>query len=169
MNVLERLVSSQGFDNMVISVCFWVILYVVVKVFTVKSGVGDLLKYAYKRTEKLGKKCLQLGNLCTAKDASSKLDSSVKVLKKVIKAQKRTSKIMNMYLFDDRGDMDVASAKGLVERIPDLCRDAIVKVAENNTTDVESIFDNIENNIKTAKELLKKASVIDKKKELLQV
>ena len=169
MNVLERLVSSQGFDNMVISICFWVILYVVVKVFTVKSGVGDLLKYAYKRTDKLGKASLQLGTLCTAKDAASNLERSVKVLKKVIKAQKRTSKIMNMYLFDDRGDMDVASAKGLVERVPDLCRDAIVKVAENNTSEVETIFDNIESNIKTAKELLKKASVIDKKKELLQV
>ena len=76
---------------------------------------------------------------------------------------------MAMYLFDDRGDMDVASAKGLVERVPDLCRDAIVKVAEGNNPETESLFDNIESNIKTAKELLKKAAAIDKKKELLQV
>ena len=76
---------------------------------------------------------------------------------------------MVMYLFDDRGDMDVASAKGLVDRVPDLCRDAIVKVAEGSDSDVEMIFDNIETNLKTAKELLKKASAIDKKKELLQV
>ena len=151
---------------MVISICFWVILYVVVKVFTVKSGVGDLLKHAYKRTDKLGKASLQLGTLCMAIFANMPLALSAAM---GLKAQKRASKVMTMYLFDDRGDMDVASAKGLVERVPDLCRDAIVKVAENNTSDVETLFDNIESNIKTAKELLKKASAIDKKKELLQV
>ena len=169
MSVLERLISSEGFARMVISICFWVVLYIIVKIFTVKSGVGDLLKHAYKRTDKLRKVCLQLRMLCTSKNASSNLDKSVKVLKKVIKAQKKTSRIMAMYLFDDRGDMDVASAKGLVERVPDLCRDAIVKVAEGNNPETESLFDNIESNIKTAKELLKKAASIDKKKELLQI
>ena len=169
MSTLERLVSSEGFDKMVISICFWVVLYIIVKICTVRAGVGDLLNQAYKRTNKLRKRCLQLRMICTSKDATANLDNSVKVLKKVITAQKRTSKIMIMYLFDDRGDMDVASAKGLVDRIPDLCRDAIVKVAENNSTDVEMLFDNIETNIKTAKELLKKASAIDKKKELLQI
>lgn len=169
MNTFERLIGSDGFDRMVITICFWVILYVVVRIFSAKAGVGNLLNQAYKRTNKLGKICLQLRTMCTSKNPASSLDKSIKVLKGVVKAQHRTSKIMAMYLFDDRGDMDVASAKGLVDRVPDLCRDAIVKVAEGNNSGVEAIFDNIESNIKTAKELLKKASSIDKKKELLQV
>ncbi len=169
MNALERLVSSENFDRMVITICFWVVLYVIVKLCTVRAGVGDLLNQAYKRTNKLRKSCIQLQMLCLSPNAASHLSKALSVLKHVIKGQKRASKIMTMYLFDDRGDLDVASAKALVDRIPDLCRDAIVKVAENSEVDIKAIFDNVESNIKTAKELLKKAAAIDRKKELLQI
>ena len=154
---------------MVISICFWVVLYVIVKICTVRAGVGDLLNHAYKRTNRLRRSCMQLRMLCLSPNAATHLAKSVTVLKHVIKAQKRASKVMTMYLFDDRGDLDVAAAKNLVDRVPDLCRDAIVKVAENSEADIKEIFDNIEENIKTAKELLKKAAAIDRKKELLQV
>ena len=169
MTAIERLVSSENFDAFVISTCFWVVLYIIVKLCTVRAGVGDLLNQAYKRTNKLRKSCLQLRMLCLSSNAASHLSKALKVLKHVIKAQKRASKVMTMYLFDDRNDLDVASAKALVDRIPDLCRDAIVKVAENGEADIKAIFDNVESNIKTAKELLKKAAAIDRKKELLQV
>ncbi|MBR4427445.1 MAG: hypothetical protein IKS77_07045 [Spirochaetales bacterium] len=169
MTTLERLISSENFDKVVISICFWVVLYIIVKICTVRAGVGDLLNQAYKRTGRLRKYCLQLRMLCLSQNAASHLSRSIAVLKHVIKAQKRASKVMTMYLFDDRGDLDVAAAKALVDHVPDLCRDAIVKVAENGEADIKAIFDNIEENIKTAKELLKKAAAIDRKKELLQI
>ena len=169
MTDLERLIGSEKFDMMVITICFWVVLYVIVKILAVRAGVGDLLNQAYKRTGKLRKRCLQLRMLCTMDDPLKKLDRSVKVLGKVIKAKKHASKIMMMYLFDDKEDADVASAKALADGIPDLCRDAIVKVSEKNSTDVNAIFDKVESDIRTSRDLLKKAAAIDRKKELLQV
>lgn len=169
MTTIERLISSEKFDMMVVSICFWVVLYVIVKIFTVRAGVGDLLNYAYKRIGKLGKKCQRLRTLCLSDDSTSHLSKAIKILKKVIKAQKRASKVLNMYLFDDRNDADVAAAKKLVDQIPDLCRDAVVKVAEKNGDEVEDIFESIRSNIVTSRALLKKAVAIDKKKELLQI
>ncbi len=169
MTALERLISSEKFDTMVLVICFWVVVYVIVKILAVRAGVGDLLNQAYKRIDKLRKKCLQLRMLCTSDEPMKNLDKSIKVMKKVIKAEKRASKVMMMYLFDDKGDLDVASAKTLVDRIPDLCRDAVVGVSEGRDTEISADFDKIESNIRTAKDLLKKAAALDKKKELLQV
>jgi len=169
MSIMERLLNSESFDYMVYTICFWVVLYIIVKICTVRAGVGNLLNQAYKRTGRLRKVCLQLRYYCTAKDPVSNLDKEIKMLKKVIKAQKRASKIMTMYLFDDRTDLDVIQAKRLVDGIPDICRQAISKVAEKNVDDNKTRFDEIEENLKAARELLKKASAIDRKNELLMV
>ena len=51
MTALERLISSEKFDTMVLVICFWVVVYVIVKILAVRAGVGDLLIQAYKRID----------------------------------------------------------------------------------------------------------------------
>ncbi|MBR6347442.1 MAG: hypothetical protein IKR80_00655, partial [Spirochaetales bacterium] len=136
MSNIEKLLSSESFDAMVVSVCFWVILYVIVKVITIHAGVGNLLKHADSRIVKLRKDVVRLKMLCTPANAASRLSKSVKVLDEIIKAEKRATKVLTMYLFDDRNDFDVAQARSIVRGIPDGCREALVKVAEKEDDDI---------------------------------
>ena len=169
MSTLEKLLSSENFDAMVVSVCFWVILYVIVKVITIHAGVGNLLKHADSRIVKLRKDVVRLKMLCTPANAASRLSKAVKVLDEVIKAEKKATKVLTMYLFDDRNDFDVAQARSIVRGIPDGCRDALVKVAEKEKDDIGARFDTMIERLKDARELVKKADMLDRKKELLRM
>ncbi len=169
MSNIEKLLSSESFDAMVVSVCFWVILYVIVKVITIHAGVGNLLKHADSRIVKLRKDVVRLKMLCTPANAASRLSKSVKVLDEIIKAEKKATKVLTMYLFDDRNDFDVAQARSIVRGIPDGCRDALVKVAEKEDDDIGARFDTMIERLKDARELVKKADMLDRKKELLRM
>jgi hypothetical protein len=169
MSNIEKLLSSESFDAMVVSVCFWVILYVIVKVITIHAGVGNLLKHADSRIVKLRKDVVRLKMLCTPANAASRLSKSVKVLDEVIKAEKKATKVLTMYLFDDRNDFDVAQARSIVRGIPDGCREALVKVAEKEDDDIGARFDTMIERLKDARELVKKADMLDRKKELLRM
>ena len=169
MSTLEKLLSSENFDAMIVSVCFWVILYVIVKVITIHAGVGNLLKHADSRIVKLRKDVVRLKMLCTPANAASRLSKAVKVLDEVIKAEKKATKVLTMYLFDDRNDFDVAQARSIVRGIPDGCRDALVKVAEKEKDEIEARFDTMIERLKDARELVKKADMLDRKKELLRM
>ena len=169
MSTIEKLLSSESFDAMVVSVCFWVILYVIVKVITIHAGVGNLLKHADSRIVKLRKDVVRLKMLCTPANAASRLSKSVKVLDEIIKAEKRATKVLTMYLFDDRNDFDVAQARSIVRGIPDGCREALVKVAEKEDDDIGARFDTMIERLKDARDLVKKADMLDRKKELLRM
>ena len=169
MSNIEKLLSSESFDAMVVSVCFWVILYVIVKVITIHAGVGNLLKHADSRIVKLRKDVVRLKMLCTPANAASRLSKSVKVLDEIIKAEKKATKVLTMYLFDDRNDFDVAQARSIVRGIPDGCRDALVKVAEKEDDDIGARFDTMIERLKDARDLVKKADMLDRKKELLRM
>ncbi len=169
MSNIEKLLSSESFDAMVVSVCFWVILYVIVKVITIHAGGGNLLKHADSRIVKLRKDVVRLKMLCTPANAASRLSKSVKVLDEIIKAEKKATKVLTMYLFDDRNDFDVAQARSIVRGIPDGCRDALVKVAEKEDDDIGARFDTMIERLKDARELVKKADMLDRKKELLRM
>ncbi len=169
MSNIEKLLSSESFDAMVVSVCFWVILYVIVKVITIHAGVGNLLKHADSRIVKLRKDVVRLKMLCTPANAASRLSKSVKVLDEVIKAEKKATKVLTMYLFDDRNDFDVAQARSIVRGIPDGCREALVKVAEKEDDDIGARFDTMIERLKDARDLVKKADMLDRKKELLRM
>ena len=169
MSNIEKLLSSESFDAMVVSVCFWVILYVIVKVITIHAGVGNLLKHADSRIAKLRKEVCRLKMLCAPANAASRLSKSVKVLDEIIKAEKRASKVLTMYLFDDRKDFDVAQARSIVRGIPDGCREALVKVAEKEDDDIGARFDTMIERLKDARDLVKKADMLDRKKELLRM
>jgi len=169
MSNIEKLLSSESFDAMVVSVCFWVILYVIVKVITIHAGVGNLLKHADSRIAKLRKDVVRLKMLCAPANAASRLSKSVKVLDEIIKAEKRATKVLTMYLFDDRNDFDVAQARSIVRGIPDGCREALVKVAEKEDDDIGARFDTMIERLKDARDLVKKADMLDRKKELLRM
>ena len=169
MSNLEKLINSESFDAMVVSICFWVILYVVVKLITMRAGVGNLLKNAQGRIAKLRKEVLHLRILCTTTKPKVQLSKCVKVLDEVIKAEKKTSRVLTMYLFDDRNDFDVAQARTLVKGIPDACREALVKIAEKEKDNIGARFDKMLEDLKDAKELIRKADMLDKKKELLRM
>ncbi len=165
----QELLSSESFLNMMITILVWVILYIVVKLLSYQAGVGRLLKAAVKKSAKLRKSILQLRYICTAKDASDNLANAVKVFHKVLRQEKGVSKVLNSYLFDDRNDMDVSDAKKMLDVIPDICRDVLVRLSETDNPDVTGRFDEMEVNIKQAVELIKKADGIDLKNKILKV
>ena len=169
MSTIEKLLSSENFDAMVVSVCFWVILYVIVKLITMHAGVGNLLKHADSRIAKLRKDVARLKMLCTPANAASRLSKSVKMLDEIIKDEKKATKVLTMYLFDDRNDFDVAQARSIVKGIPDGCREALVKVAEKEKDDIGARFDSMTERLKDARELVRKADMLDRKKELLRM
>ena len=76
---------------------------------------------------------------------------------------------MAAYLFDDREDKDVAGAKAIIDGVPNVCREAIVNVAEQGNADLNGKFDNLDKEMDRATALLIKAKKLDKKKELLQL
>ncbi len=168
MTTIE-LFTSKSFLQMTITILCWAIVYIIVRLFSSSAGVGHLLKTAVKKTGKLRKSVLQLRYICTSKDISQNVARAVKVFHKVLRREKRVSKILNMYLFDDRNDLDVADAKKMLDVIPDICRDVLVKVSESDEIDVSPRFDEIEVNIKQAIELIKKADTLDLKKKILKI
>lgn len=169
MSTFNELIKSESFTKMCITIGFWLVLYIVVRLFTVRAGADDLLRMGGKRIVKLRKLTRQFRILCTARGASKNVARAVKLLKKVIKAEKKATRLLTMYLFDDRGDLDVAGAKNLITKIPDVCRDALVSVAEKKEGSLVPLFDQADADLKEAIALLKKAAALDKKKELLQI
>ena len=164
-----ELLKTDSFTNMAVSVAFWAVLYILIKLFTIRAGADDLLKMGTKKIIKLKKLTRQFRILCTSRAAYKNVSKAVKLLPKIIKAEKKATRLLVMYLFDDREDFDVAAAKDLVVKIPDYCRCAIVTVADKKDESLVPLFDGAEAELKQAIALLKKAAAIDKKKELLQI
>ena len=73
------------------------------------------------------------------------------------------------YLFDDREDRDVINAKAIVDGVPNVCRTAIINVAEHGEEDLNKKFDDLDAEMERARALLSKAKKLDKKKQLLQM
>ena len=164
-----RITTSEGFMTFVSTLILMVVLYLIVRYFTYRSGVNDLLKKADLRIVQLKKSVRKVRVLCTTPGAKSFLFSNVKNLKSVIRRQKRASRLLCAYLFDDRDDKDVAEAKAIVDAVPDICRAAIVNVAEEGGENLNVKFDNLSTEIERARALLIKAKDLDRKKELLQI
>ena len=166
---LQELLSSESFINMMITILVWAIIFILVKWLSYRAGVGRLLKAAVKKSVTLRKSVLQLRYICTSKNASHNLARAVRVFHRVLRREKAVSKVLTSYLFDDRGVMDVADAKKMLDVIPDICRDVLVKLSESEDPNVAPRFDEIDVNIKQAVELIKKADAIDLKKKILKI
>ena len=169
MSAFNELIKSESFMKMCVTVGFWLALYIVVKLFTIHAGSDDLLRIGTKRIVKLRKLTRQFRVLCTSRGAYKNVARAVKHLRKVIKAEKKATRLLTMYLFDDRGDLDVAGAKAIIVKIPDVCRDALMSIADKKGESLVPLFDQADADIKEAIALLKKAAALDKKKELLHI
>ncbi|MBR2281377.1 MAG: hypothetical protein IJ863_02005 [Spirochaetales bacterium] len=165
----QELLSSSSFLDMVITICVWAAIFIFVKWLSYRAGVGHLLKTAVKKSATLRKSVLQLRYVCTSKNASSNLAKAVRVFHRVLRREKAVSKVLTSYLFDDRGDMDVSDAKKMLDAIPDICRDVLVKLSESEDPNVTGRFDEMDLNLKQAVELIRKADRIDLKKRILKI
>lgn len=169
MNAFQRLVSGEGFIKMVVTIIFWLVIYVIVKFMTYKAGLNDLLKHANNMVLRMGRLSSSLESLCSSKPGPQ-TQKAIKMYKRVVKCQWRTSKIMAMYLFDDKHDKDVAGAKTMVETVPNLCKTAVSSLVDKERhVDIHTIFEEVKSNLKTASDLIAKAQKLDEKKEMLQV
>ncbi len=166
---MKELFLSQGFISFVIDLLFVLVVYAIVKLVTIRSGVDDLLNHSDRRIQRLRVIVKKMHDLCNSNNPERDVHKCSKGLKHVIREQKRASKALNMYLFDDREDKDVAAAKEIVDSVPDKCRKAIVVITDNKRDDMDKIFNGIDVDLESASALLKKALVIDKKKELLRL
>lgn len=169
MSVLQRILLSEGFIGFAFISLLMLVFYVIARVVSARTGVNDLLKTADKRIVKLKRVVRKVRVLCTEPSAESAIPDDIKMLKKVIKWQKRASRMLAAYLFDDREDRDVIAAKAIVDGVPNVCRAAIVNVAEHGEDDLNRKFDDLDSEIERARTLLAKAKKLDRKKELLQL
>ena len=169
MSSFKDLFQSDSFIKMCTTIGFWLVLYIIVKLFTIQAGSDDLLRVGTKRIVKLRKLTRQFRILCTAKGAYKNIARGVKLLKKIVNAEKKATRLLTMYLFDDRGDLDVAGAKDVVVKIPDVCRDALMSIVDKKEGSLVPLFDQADADLKEALALLHKAAALDKKKELLQI
>ena len=169
MSAAERIFSSVSFLVFLGTLILMVILYLIARLISARVGVNDLLRTADRRITVLRRVVRKVRVLCTEPSAREDLAAGVKVLKEVIRWQKRSSRILAAYLFDDREDKDVAGAKAIIDGVPNVCREAIVNVAEHGNDNLNEKFDNLDKEIDRARALLVKAKKLDKKKELLQL
>ena len=169
MTTLHRILLSQGFIGFAFISFVMLVLYLIARLISARTGVNDLLKTADRRIATLMRIVRKVRVLCTEPSAEDDVAKDIKMLKKVIKWQKRTSRMLAAYLFDDREDRDVAAAKSIVDGIPNVCRSAIINVAEHGQEDLNKKFDNLDTEMERARALLTKAKKLDKKKQLLQL
>jgi hypothetical protein len=169
MNTLQRILLSEGFIGFAFISVLMLVLYIIARLISARAGVNDLLKTADKRIVTLMRMVRRVRVLCTAPSAENEIATDIRMLKKVIKWQKRASRMLAAYLFDDREDRDVIAAKAIVDGVPNVCRTAIVNVAEHGEEDLNRKFDDLDAEVERARALLSKAKKLDKKKELLQL
>ena len=169
MSVFNELIKTDSFMKMCFTIGFWLALYIVVKLLTIHAGSDDLLRVGTRRIVKLRKLTRQFRILCTARGASKNIARGVKLLRKVVNAEKKATRLLVIYLFDDSGDLDVAGAKDIISTIPDVCRDALMKIVEKQDGSLVPLFDQADADLKEAIALIKKAAALDKKKELLHI
>lgn len=161
--------ASAAFTKMLYSVISWIVFYVIVKILTVNFGIGtNLLNQCLKRVSKLHRCTIDLRLLCTD-SSDAKTEKQLKCLTQIIKREQRISKILEVYLFDDKNDQDVIAAKKLFDAIPDICRSIVVQTSEGDMGDIGDKFKTIDANIKSAQEFVKKAISLDIKKKLLKI
>ncbi len=169
MSVLHRILLSEGFLSFVVMSLLMVILYIAARLISARTGVNDLLRTADKRIGKLSRMVQRVRNMCTEPSAEDDIHRDIRMLKKVIRCQKRASRMLAAYLFDDREDRDVINAKAIVDGVPNVCRTAIINVAEHGEEDLNKKFDDLDVEMERARALLSKAKKLDKKKQLLQM
>jgi hypothetical protein len=169
MNSAERIFTSIPFLEFIGTLIVMGLLYLIARLISARMGVNDLLRTADRRIAVLKRVVRKVRVLCTEPSAREDLATGVRLLKEVIKWQKKSSRIMAAYLFDDREDKDVAAAKAIIDGVPNVCREAIVNVAEQGDTNLHDKFDNLDKEMDRASALLLKAKKLDKKKELLQL
>ena len=100
MSAFNERLKSESFTKMCVTIGFWLVLYLVVKLFTIRAGADDLLRMGKKRIIKLRKLTRQFRILCTARGAYKNVSRAVKLLKKVIRCEKKATRLLTMYLFD---------------------------------------------------------------------
>lgn len=169
MSFIDRLFTTASFLVFLGTLIIMSVLYLISRLISARAGVNDLLKTADKRIAVLKRNVRKVRVLCTEPAARDELSQEVKLLKKVIKWQKKSSRILAAYLFDDREDKDVSGAKAIIDGVPNVCREAIVNVAEHGEANLHERFDNLDKEIERARALLVKAKKLDKQKELLQL
>jgi len=169
MSVLHRILVTDGFLLFAVMSLLMVILYIAARLISARTGVNDLLKTADKRIGKLRRVVRKVRVLCTEPSAEEDIPNDIKMLRKVIKWQKKTSRMLAAYLFDDREDRDVIAAKAIIDGVPNVCRNAIINVAEHGDEDLNKKFDDLDAEMERARTLLSKAKRLDRKKQLLQL
>lgn len=166
--MFEAIFSNSQLMKMIYSILFWVILYIIVKAITVRSGIGtNLLGQYLKFLPKFSSAVSDLKRCCRGK--SFKEEKVLKALTQVIRKHKILDKILDMYLFDDKSDMDVLAAKKLTAQVPDICRNIVSSVSDGDNEGILAMFDEIDSDLKQAKILVEKAIKIDLKKKMLQI
>lgn len=166
---MRELFDNPAFLKMIYAVAFWVIFYVIVKILTVNAGIGtNLLSQCLKRLPKFKDNLKDLKTLSKRK-SSDKGEKLMHCLKNIIRREKRMSKILDMYLFDDKNDQDVAAAKKLINAIPNICRNVVAHVADGDVSQIDPLFERIDENLKDAQAFIDKAISLDMKKKMLQL
>lgn len=160
----------SGFEKMLSTCLLWLFAYLVTLFITYKTGVGsNILRHALKRLAKLRKLCANFQLLITSKDFTIKSKKPVIKLSEIIKCQKGIVRILTVYLYDDKTDKDVSSAKEYLIDIPNYCRQALMLASEGSNSDINDFFKQIDTRISSAEGLVKKALEYDIKNEMLKV
>ena len=165
---MDNLIANDAFMKMVYSIIFWIVLYIIVKTMTVKSGIGtNLLGQCLKQLDKFKSEILKFKTVCKAKNISN--DKLMKGLALIIKKEKRILKIIDMYLFDDKRDSDVNAARSLVGSSSSICRKVVSDVTDGDFSKLDVLFNELDKNLNNAKSFIDNAIKLDMKKKILQI
>ncbi len=159
---------SENLIELIGTVVGFAVLYLIVRGTSRRAGVDNLLETAMKKMGRFRKALMQLKDLCTSAGATD-TEKSAKALRRVLKSEKSVVRILNCYLYDDRSNMDIKDAMKVLNVIPEICREVLLSIAESGEPDVSKRFDQIEDNLKLALDLIGKADEIDKKNRLLKI
>ena len=136
--MLENIISSDGFTRMIHVCSIWILLTIVVLLFSCFSGVlTHPLMRAKKKLLLIKSLCLQLeSQIKSFSSASDKLEL-IKALRKIIKRKKSISTSLNVYIYDDISKKtNVGSFFQYLDEIEAKCKNALLSVFQNDWTDV---------------------------------
>jgi len=158
-----------------LGVCFgWIIAYLITLYITSKMGMGyNVLKNSLKWLSKLKSLSSSLRSKLCAKDFSLKSRSAISSLKNVVRCERGISRILTVYMFDNKDDKDVVEAATLVSEVSELSRKAAAIASDlahlEKESELDAVFSKIDENIAQASSLIKKSIERDIKEELLKV
>lgn len=159
-------------------VCFaWIIAYFITLYVTSKMGIGyNVLKNSLKWLGKLNGLCVSLRTRLCAKDFTLQSRKAISSLKKVVRCEKGISRILTVYMFDNRDDKDVVEAAELIKNVSELSRKAAAIASDSssnsrnkNSSELDAVFSIIDGNINRASGLIRQSIAREMKEELLKV